>query len=71
MIFFRWVEYPQMHVCIHRTTDNGFFCSKYVGGKKVMGVTRQFKTKEELKDFLLGLPNPPIDFIREMIAGIE
>ena len=71
MIFFRWVEYPQMHVCIHRTTDNGFFCSKYVGGKKVMGVTREFKTKQELSSFLLKQPNAPIDFINDMINSIE
>ena len=71
MVFFRWVEYPQMMVCIHRTLDNGFFCAKYVGGKKVPGVTREFKTKQELRDFLMKLPSPPTDFIEEMINSIE
>lgn len=71
MIFFRWVEYPQMMVCIHRTLDNGFFCTKYVGGKKVMDVTREFETKEELREFLLKLPSPPTDFIEDMIKSIE
>ena len=42
MLFLSWVEFPHMMVCIHRTLDNGYHCSKYQGGKKVMGVTRQF-----------------------------
>jgi hypothetical protein len=57
MLFLRWVEYPHMMVCVHRTDDNGYHCSKYAGGKKVMGVTRQFKTIEEL---LKECENPPI-----------
>lgn len=70
MIFLCWVEFPQMMLCINRTKDNGFFCSKYVGGNKVMGATWEFKTKEELKEFLLGLPSPPVDFIENMVNGI-
>lgn len=71
MIFLRWIEYPHMMVCVHRTDDSGFNCSKYVGGKKVVDVSRQFKTKEELRAFLLGLPNPPVDYIEEFINSLK
>ncbi len=71
MVFLRWVEYSHMMVCVHRTLENGFFCSKYVGGKKVPGVTREFKTKEELGSFLLGLPNPPVNYIEEFLDGLK
>ena len=36
-----------------------------------MGVTREFETKEDLRTFLLDLPNAPIDFIENMINRIE
>jgi hypothetical protein len=60
-----------MMLCIHRTEDNVFFCSKYIGGSKVMGANWEFKTKEELKDFLLKLPSPPVSFIEDMVNNIE
>jgi len=60
-----------MMVCINRTLDNGFFCSKYEGGKKVAGVSREFKTKEELNKFLLELPSPPIDRIEELMDDLN
>ncbi|MNU74989.1 hypothetical protein D3C71_645050 [compost metagenome] len=71
MLFLHWVKYPQMMVCIHRTDDNGFHCSKYVGGSKVMGVTRQFGTKEELRAFLVELPSAPIKEIEQFIESLE
>jgi hypothetical protein len=69
MIFLRWIEYPHMMVCVHGTDDGGFTCSKYVGGQKIMGVSRQVKTKEELSTFLLSLPNPPNNYIEEFLSS--
>ena len=71
MIFLRWIEYPHMMVCVHITEDGDFNCSKYVDGKKIMGVSRQFKTKEELGTFLLSLPNPPNNYIEEFLSSLE
>lgn len=71
MLFLRWIEYPHMMVCVHRTDDNGYHCSKYAGGKKVMGVTRQFNSKEELKTFLIELPSPPVETINQFIESLE
>lgn len=71
MTFLHWVKYPHMMVCVHRTADHGFFCSKYVGGSKVMGVQREFKTKEELNAFLLKQPDAPVDEITEFINSLE
>ena len=71
MLFLCWIEYPHMMVCIHRTLDNGYHCSKYQGGKKVMGVTRQFSTKEELRTFLLKQPSAPTEKIEKFIQSLE
>ena len=71
MLFLSWVEFPHMMVCIHRTLDNGYHCAKYQGGKKVMGVTRQFSTKEELRIFLLKQPSAPIEEIEQFIESLE
>lgn len=71
MVFLQWVNYPHMNVCVHRTMDNGFFCSKYVGEKKVMGVTREFATKEELQAFLLKQPSVPVEEIEQLMKKLN
>ena len=58
-------------VCVHRTVDDDFFCSKYVGEKKVMGVTHDFATKEELRTFLLKQPSAPADEIKQIMKKLE
>ena len=70
MKFIGWIEYPSMMICLYRSEDAGFFCSKYVGDQKVTGGTRFCKTKEELVAFLMSLPSPKIELITELIKRL-
>jgi hypothetical protein len=49
---------------------NGFICHKYVGGHKVSGTETKLTSKDALKEFLLSIPNPPVEYIGEFLEKL-
>jgi hypothetical protein len=53
-------------ICVNKA-EEGYICQKYVGGSKVFGADKKVDSIEEVKKFLLSLPNPPVDYITKFV----
>lgn len=66
MTFIGWIDYANFMICVNKD-EEGYICQKYVGGSKVFGADKKVDSTEEVKKFLLSLPNPPVDYITKFV----
>lgn len=70
MKFTAWIDYPTMSIAI-QVNDEGFHCKKFVDHRIVRDASKTCFSIEELKAFLLTLPEPPKEEISNLMDQLK
>ncbi|MBN4077680.1 hypothetical protein JYT25_00870 [bacterium AH-315-C20] len=65
-----WIDYAAMSIAVQEM-ENGYRCLKYVGSSRIRNADVFFENLDEMKSFLLEIPNAPEDQIEYLLERLH